>query len=80
MKCELIKCDVCGAVKGEGNKWLRAWTFSQGPGIYIAPTAFTQVAMNFVRGSIYEVIDLCSDTCLQKVIGEQLKAIRELET
>jgi hypothetical protein len=68
------KCDVCGQVKGQANKWLQITIARNYDTVAIhrpAPAA----GGSWI--SVGEVQDICSDTCLQKRLGEVLKAIRD---
>ena len=68
-RVEVIKCDICGAIKGEANKWLKAIVTANPPRMILAPC--------FVVRD--EPLDLCSDTCLQKKLAEVLTQIRDYE-
>lgn len=69
MTVSVTKCDICGAVKGEANKWIEAAAYDRGaaagPGLYIGVNVANELRL-----------DLCSDTCLQKKLAEVLAAIR----
>ena len=67
------KCDVCGKVKGEANKWLKIVVYS-GPsdGLYVSSliTEASEIT------TTYRYEDICSDTCLQKRLAEVVEKIR----
>jgi hypothetical protein len=62
MKVDTYKCDVCGTIKGENNHWFRIDTGVSGLELnawgVMPPTATT--------------VDLCSDSCVIKVVGKWL--------
>lgn len=71
MKVETIKCDVCGALKREANKWLV---------IQVQETAdeFNEPYITIsskINSCVTE--DICSDACLQKRLGQVLGLIRD---
>ena len=64
----VTSCDVCGAIKKEGNKWIKATVHLDGtasPGIWIGASGGK---------------DVCGDACLQKLLGQVLTAVRASET
>lgn len=67
MTVSIPKCDICGKLKGEANKWLKAAIDRDGRGLYV----FAHRPGEDAQG-----LDLCSDTCLQKKLSEVLAAIR----
>lgn len=67
------KCDVCGQVKGEANKWLQI-TIARNYDTVAIHRPAPAVGGSWL--STGDVQDICSDTCLQKRLGEVLKAIR----
>lgn len=69
MKVETVKCDVCGRVKGEANKWLMIIFITHQP-------PFMTVAGSLDRAAAGHQ-DVCSDVCLQKRLSEMLTIIRE---
>ena len=69
MKVETVKCDVCGRVKGEANKWVQIIFVTHQP-------TFMTVAGSLDRSAVGHQ-DVCSDVCLQKRLSEMLTIIRE---
>lgn len=65
-KATITKCDVCGRLKGEGNKWIFLEQLKDGLKI---PTNCTYDCAICVTGII---LDICSETCLQKIIQETI--------
>jgi hypothetical protein len=68
MKVEKICCDVCGKLKGEANKWLKAFVSESGQSITIMGLG------EMICGD--ETKDICSNTCLQKLLGGVLEKIQ----
>jgi hypothetical protein len=71
------KCDGCGKIKGDSNKWLGVIKNkdSQDPRLTIcSPDVLHQT------GSIYIELDICGDSCLQKLISEICQRVRNEAT
>jgi hypothetical protein len=68
MREEIVKCDVCKKVKGEGNKWLTVRVGDDPPFITLAGT-LSQDGLGITK-------DVCSEACLQIEIGKVLEKIR----
>jgi hypothetical protein len=72
MTMEVVKCDVCGKVKEEGNKWIHA----------MADISRTCIAFGYMPGympldTMENVkLDLCGNACVQKILGEILANLR----
>lgn len=60
------RCNKCGVIKGEGNRWLKA-TRSNNNG---APCLVLSVTGD---------MDICGSTCLQKIIAEYIAELRQHE-
>lgn len=72
MRC---KCDVCGAWKGEGNKWLLAWLAQ--PFVGCEFLGFSCWQEDAARR--HEVMHLCGDACKQKMLSEHLTRLKSVE-
>jgi hypothetical protein len=76
MRCETIKCDVCKAVKGDGNKWLRACEHNaHGLSLEIG-TAEVLCGRPSRPG---EDADICSEACLIKYVSSFIAMARNKE-
>jgi hypothetical protein len=69
MKVEHTVCDVCGRVKGDANKWVKAYIDETSTSIMLAAPEYTRSD---------DWMDLCSDACIQKRLGEVLDKIRAI--
>ena len=58
-------CDVCGAVKKEANRWLRAYEHNPGPGITIVPWERSAVRKE-------DEMHLCGMECAHKAMAKAL--------
>lgn len=65
-----IKCDVCGAVKGETNHWLVAVTVSNRAGIMFIPAECVEESRNPL--AVYE--DICGHDCAHKHFSRWLES------
>jgi hypothetical protein len=70
-----VVCDVCGVVKGEGNKWL------------CVPVTYVETQVGKIIGVLHlgarptegysKVVDVCTNTCLQTAIGVIIDRMRD---
>lgn len=71
MKVETIKCDVCGRVKGDANKWI-AVIEHLGAMTVATRSYFEEHAATYPQRCVE---DICSTTCLYKRVGQLLSSI-----
>ena len=73
MTRDVIECDVCHKIKGEGNKWLKA-------AIDDSLTNARFIIVSSVSSESFGsaiVVDFCSDACLFKFIQPIIDKQRE---
>ncbi len=56
-----VKCDECGNLKAEANKWWRVLRLPHGYSVFSAEAANLRETF----------IDICSESCLQKAEGKE---------
>lgn len=59
-----VKCDACGKVKGESNRWFQ-----------LAASALDRRVLISMSGDLEACLDLCGEQCLHKAIGEAVKQL-----
>jgi len=71
VKTEQYKCDNCGAVKGETNRWWRVYvtTVVGGPGAILVQ-AFDIRRPMYVFPEETKAYDLCGQGCVAKRLSE----------
>ena len=74
MRVESIKCDVCGKIKGEANKWIEIIVGYDPPFLSVGFPEQNLPAGVRLTG---QYMDICSDTCLQVELGKALTKIRD---
>lgn len=66
MRSEVINCDVCGAAKGAGNRWIMGWSSFHGYAL-----------ADWVEGADFrqpeEFGHFCSEACALKYQGRYLR-------
>lgn len=73
MIVKIVRCDVCNAVKCEGNKWLRALIYRNNENNVSSISIFGPYGYEDTK----TIEDICSDTCLQKRLGQVLAELRK---
>lgn len=78
MQVIMTKCNVCGRVKGEANKWIQVSVIDHDESDpVIALHRPVSGGMHYIEGAASE--DICSDACLLKRVGEIVAKIRAAE-
>lgn len=70
MKIDTFKCDVCGQIKGENNRWLR---------VDSAIPRLELHAWDDIPSSS-STLDICSDQCVMKTVQQWLSAQAVMQT
>jgi len=70
MRQESYTCDVCGGIKGAGNRWLMGWVVRGG---------FALVDWGFAADGVERVYHFCSEACALAEQSHHLRRDRRLE-
>lgn len=80
MTIETVKCDVCGAVKGETNHWFKMRRIKyeniNNLSCVLLSSAQNSSSPLASGATVRDVLDLCGEACVIKKVSESLKELQ----